>query len=477
MFRVRNWFRTFVLSAAVALIAAGSTFAFTTHTDRWTLNRTVVMHLSLGGGPLQDGFPSFDDSAADALRMWNQVLSHMQFSGRVASPLPPEADDYNNSVFFARDVYGEAFGNNVLAVTLTSRRGDITVEADVIFNDAVAWDSYRGARQSEAEDFHRVALHEFGHSLGLGHPDEAGQTVTAIMNSRISSVETLQSDDISGARRIYDAGPPYRSIPSSTKLVNLSTRGFVGTGDNVLIGGFVVQGPDPMTVILRAIGGSLPGQRVNNPLNDPLIQLRNANGTLVAESDDWVDSPDAETIASYRLDPSNSLESAIFRTLGPGNYTALVRSFDNGDGQLNGNALVELFDVNATGGRAKNISTRGQVLTGDQVMIAGFIIGGSQPKEVVLRAIGPSLLDSNVPGALLDPTIDVFNSAGAFVTSNDNWEADPSAERVRTLNLAPRRMAESALARVFPAGTYTVIVRGANSSTGIGLVEAYEISQ
>ena len=477
MFSVRTICRTLLLGAAVTLPSLTPALAYSTDGDHWTYNRTVVMDLSLGEPrPLQDGFNSFNESAADALRMWNQVLVHMQFGWRIASPLPPSDADYDNSVEFSNTVFGDAFGKNVLAVTVTSRRGNITSESDVVFNSAEQWDSYRGPRQPGPEDFRRVALHEFGHVLGLDHPDDAGQSVSAIMNSRISNIETLQSDDVNGARSLYDNGPPYRAMQPSNNLINLSTRGYVSTGDNVMIGGFAVQGPDAMTVVLRAIGGSLAASSVSSPLHDPIIELRNSNGVLVAQNDDWIDSPDAETIASYRLDPTNSLESAVLRTLSPGNYTALVRSFDNGDGVLSGTALFELFDLHTTNGRAINISTRAQVLTGDQVMIAGFVIGGSQPKEVVVRGIGPSLLDSNVSGALLDPTIELRNSSGQVVASNDNWESDPNAARVRAVNLAPRRSPESALDRTLPAGGYTVIMRGVNASTGVGLIEVYEIA-
>jgi hypothetical protein len=346
----------------------------------------------------------------------------------------------------------------------------------VVFNSAVPWDSYRGLRQQGAEDFRRVALHEFGHVLGLDHPDEAGQTVSAIMNSHVSSTETLQSDDIRGAQSIYANGPDYVSVAPSTNLINLSTRGFVGTGDNLMIGGFVADGPESITVILRGLGHSLAGSGVGAPLHDPLMELRNANGSLVATSDDWIDSPDAATIASYRLDPSNSLESAILRTLAPGSYTVLLRSFDNGDGVLTGTALVELYDLHTSGARPRNISTRGQVLTGDDVMIAGFIIGGSQPKEVVLRGLGPSLLDSGVPGVLNDPSLELRDASGQLMTSNDNWETDPNAARVRALNLAPRRNVESAIDLTLNAGAYTVIMRGVNSGTGIGLIEVYDVA-
>lgn len=462
----------FSIRAALAYSASG---------EHWTLDRNVVMHLSLGGPhQLQDGFASFNDSAADALKIWNGYLAHMQFVPRVNSSLPPADSDSDNSVFFSSTVYGKAFGKNVLAVTLLSTRNTTTfTEGDTIFNTAVTWDSYRGPLQGNTLDFHRVALHEFGHTVGLDHPDEASpaQHVTAIMNSLISNIDALQPDDIAGGQSLYNSGPAYRTIPASGNLVNLSTRGFVGVNDQVLIGGFILDGSQSTTVILRAIAHSLAAFGIAQPLNDPQIELRDGNGTLLSTNDDWIDSADAQTIASYRLDPGNSTESAIMRTLTPGNYTALVRSFDNGDGNLTGTGLVEIYDLHAnTGGRARNISTRGQVQTGDDVMIAGFIVGGTQPKEVVVRGLGPSLLDSNVAGALLDPTIEVHNATGQTIASNDNWQTDPGASRVMTLNLAPKRNAESALDLTLSPGTYTVIMRGVANSTGIGLIEVYDTS-
>ena len=131
------------------------------------------------------------------------------------------------------------------------------------------------------------------------------------------------------------------------------------------------------------------------------MEVRNAAGTLVAQSDDWFEDVNAETIGSYGLDPSNSRESALLQTLSPGNYTAIVKAFDNHDGDLTGNALVELYDLHASGGRAGNISTRGQVLAGDNVVIAGFIVGGPQSKEVVIRGLGPSLGTAGIANALL----------------------------------------------------------------------------
>jgi hypothetical protein len=464
--------------AALLLCCVAPAFGFVTDGGkRWTLNRTVVMHLSLGAPRfLQDGSPSFNESAAAALRTWNQYLPHMQFEPRVASPLPPVDDDSNNSVFFASNVYGTAFGQNTLAVTLISSRNNVYLETDVIFNNREAWDSYRGGLQEGLMDFHRVALHEFGHALGLDHPDEARQTVVAVMNSRVSNVDSLQADDINGARAIYGQGPAYRSVPPAANFANISTRAFIGTGANVLIGGIIVQGSQPASVIVRGIGRSLGAFNISNPLYDPLIELRNQNGTLVAENDDWIGDPNAETIASYRLDPTNSLESALLSTLGAGNYTVQVRAFNNGDGNLTGVGLVEAYALNNSASRPGNVSSRAQVLTGDNVMIAGFIIGGSAPKEVVVRGIGPSLASAGVAGALPDPTLTLVDGAGNVLAFNDDWQADPNAGRVSSSGLAPSRPVESAIARTLNPGSYTAIVRGQNNATGIGLAEVYDLT-
>ena len=445
----------------------------------WNKNRTVLVHLSLPeGGPFTDGFATFNDSAEDALNTWNQHLVHMKFAVNKNSILPASDGDANTSVTMGPTIHGEQFGNGVLAVTLVSPRGSHLIEADVVFNSDWDWDSYRGALQVGREDFHRVALHEFGHVLGLDHPDEANpkQTVAAIMNSHINNLDSLQPDDINGAHSIYDSGPPYLSSNPSSNLVNLSTRAFVGTGNNVVIGGFIIQGSQPATVILRGIGNSLPALGITNALTDPVIELHDNGGGTISESDDWVDDSWASTVASYRIEPTNSRESAILATLAPGSYTVVLRAFDNGDGNLTGTGLIELYDLHTTGGRAGNISTRGPVLTGNQVLIGGFIVGGAQTKEVVVRAMGPSLTAAGVTGALADPTVELRDASGGLVDSNDNWATHPKAAQIQAEGLAPTQPAESALQATLNPGSYTAIVRGANGTTGVGLVEIYDLS-
>lgn len=470
------------LLAAIALsllFSAVPSFGYTVLGGSWTRNRTVVMHLSLppGSGTLQDGFNSLGESAEDALNIWNQHLAHMRFAVDRNSILPPEDRDGDTSVFMSDTVYGMAFGNNTLAITLIASRNSNMFEADVIFNSAWTFDSYRGNLQPGVQDFHRVALHEFGHVLGLGHPDQANppQSVTALMRSIINHIDSLQPDDIAGAQSIYSNGPPYLTSNPSSNLVNLSTRAFVSTGDNALIGGFIVQGSQPATVVLRAIGNSLRAFGITGALRDPIMELHGSSG-LIATSDDWIDSSNATTIASYHLDPANSLESAIIATLAPGSYTVIVRAFDNHDGNLTGVGLVELYDLHTTDGRAGNISTRAQVLTGNNVMIGGFIVGGSQAKQVVARGIGPSLAQFGIAGPLNDPALELYNGAGTLVSSNNNWADGPDAGAIQAAGLAPGQPAESALQATLNPGNYTAIVRGVSNTTGVALVEVYDLS-
>jgi predicted outer membrane repeat protein len=248
-------------------------------------------------------------------------------------------------------------------------------------------------------------------------------------------------------------------------LANISTRLRVETGDNVLIGGFIVTGAEAKKVIVRAIGPSLP---VAGKLANPSLELYDSSG-LIVSNDDWKSTQQAE-IESTGLQPPNDLESAIVATL-PANaaYTAIMR----GANSTTGVGLIEVYDLDRTvDSKLANISTRGLVQTGDNVMIGGLIVLGADPQNVIVRAIGPSL---PLPGKLADPSLELHDGNGALVVSNDNWRSDQEAEITAT-GIPPTNDAESAIVRTLMPGNYTAIVSGRNGTNGIALVEAYAIA-
>lgn len=200
------WIR-FAAALAVAGAGAAGLSAYVLFDDPWP-DGTVVLNLQLGpSSHLTDGSASWGASAESALASWNQVISRVQFTVVRDSTAPKGDGNGVNNVFFSNDIYGKAFGSNVLAVTTNWLRRTTRVEADVVFNTAINWDSYTGNVRPGVPDFHRVALHEFGHVLGLDHPDDYGQTQASIMDSHISNLFQLTSDDVAGARALYGAVP------------------------------------------------------------------------------------------------------------------------------------------------------------------------------------------------------------------------------------------------------------------------------
>ena len=248
-------------------------------------------------------------------------------------------------------------------------------------------------------------------------------------------------------------------LPSASPLANISTRLNVLTGDSVLIGGFIISGPDNKKVVLRAIGPNLsnPPFNLSGVLADPTIDLHDGTGAIIASNDNWKDSQQAD-ITATGLAPTNDLESAILQTLAPGAYTAIVRGKNGGTGV----GLVEVYDGDpSANAKLTNISTRGAVGTGDNVMIGGFVVGAGASATVVVRAIGPSLSNPpfNLTGVLQDPTLSLFDAHGTMIASNDNWKDTQQAE-LQATSLAPTDDRESAILATLPPGSFTVIVRG-----------------
>ncbi len=257
---------------------------------------------------------------------------------------------------------------------------------------------------------------------------------------------------------------PVTPLPHS--LLNVSTRLQSQGGDNVLIGGFIINGLAAKKVVLRAIGPSLP---VPGKLADPVLELHDGTGAMIAQNDNW-NAHRADTLITG-LAPANEHEAAIAITLPPGRYTAVVRGLNNS----NGIALVEAYDLSSdSNSKLANISTRGKVETGDNVMIGGFILGGGQPTQVVLRAIGPSLANFGVAGPLADPTLEVHDGNGALLAQDDDWRMYQEQQLTQT-GLAPTEDRESAMLLLLQPGAYTAIVRGKNNGTGVGLVEVYNL--
>ena len=323
-----------------------------------------------------------------------------------------------------------------------------------------------------------------------GPPD----VIASLVVDGIPQPSRIYGGPMSGAPNILPefGGSGTVSVGPISILGNISTRAFVQTDDNVVIGGFIVHGTETKRVIIRAIGPELgaPPYNVPNALANPTLELHDANGALIASNNNWattiiggiITASQVHDIQASGYGPSNSLESAIIADLAPGNYTAIVRGVND----TTGVALVEVYDLSPDASSILgNISTRAFVQTGDNVMIGGFIVQTTEPKRVIVRAIGPELTQYGVPNVLVNPTLDLYDGTGALIASNDNWMTtviggiitSNQVADIRNSGHAPTDGTESAIIAELPAGNYTAIVRGVNNTTGVALVEVYDLDQ
>jgi len=268
---------------------------------------------------------------------------------------------------------------------------------------------------------------------------------------------------------------------SADRLVNISSRTGVGTDANVMIAGFVVGGGTPKKVLIRAVGPGLGQFNLGGLLADPVLELHDAN-SVIATNDNW-SSTDATAMSdagAFALTPG-SKDAALVATLNPGAYTAIV----SGVNRTSGLALVEVYDLSGTA-RLINISTRAQVGTGASILISGMVVGSAPgTRHVLIRAAGPALAPApfNVAGTLADPTLTLL-SGNTVLATNDNWSSgDATATAALTAAMAqagafPFTMGskDAALLVDLPSGPYTIQVSGVNNTSGVALLECYDLT-
>jgi len=293
------------------------------------------------------------------------------------------------------------------------------------------------------------------------------------VNSLSATITRFSPDNTDTVFASTGFSPAFIAVQRSPRLVNISTRLNVLTGENVLDAGFIVLGVGSKTVLIRGLGPSLAGMGISGTLADPILELHSSDtNEIIAENDNWKNNQQAE-IEATGIPPSSDAEAAIVATLEAGAYTVIER----GKGDTTGVGLVEVYDLGADfGPELANISTRGFVDTGNDVMIAGFIAASSSggSGDVIVRALGPSLGSAGVMNPLADPTLELHNSNGSLIASNDDWRSDQESAIIAT-GIPPTNDAESAIVLTLAPGAYTAIEAGKDGGTGVGLVEVYNL--
>ena len=249
-----------------------------------------------------------------------------------------------------------------------------------------------------------------------------------------AGLESGYSEEVSAIVSPPDSTPePPGSTLEPQYLLNISTRVLVRGGDHVMIGGFIIEGDSNKDIVFRALGPSLANLGVPRVLADPTLEVYDSTGTLIDQNDNWTTIPSGTVPAGF--EPPHPAEAVVVASLAPGSYTAVLRSADGSAG----NALCELYDLAPGNSTVRNISTRGEVGTGDDVMIGGFIIGGTTPTKIMVRAIGPSLAAFGVTGVLPDPVLELHDKDGSLIYQNDNWRAEQAQQIIDTTIRLPTK--------------------------------------
>jgi hypothetical protein len=501
-----------------------------------TLDVDSTGNLFIGGVELESGqiwcvrstnaknggvVPTFDQSTAANLGgriVAGQRINPQGLAGQVFLAVDRSGTITNNNIYILASVQPAGFATGTDVMFARSTNGGQTFNAPRRINDdpvnhakwhwfgtlsvapngridAVWLDTRNAANNTDSQLFYsysfdggntwalNVAIsNAFNPFVGYPNQNKLGDYITMVSDNAGANVAYAAT--FNGEEDIYYV----RIVPSQSFLGNISTRTFVQTGADVMIGGFIVDGSGPRTIIVRAIGPELTRFGVPNALADPALDLHNSTGALIASNNNWQTTVIGGIITSNQIGaiqnsghaPTQPSESAIIATLQPGNYTAIVRGVSN----TTGVALVEVYDLSTdTASVLGNISTRSFVQTGNNVMIGGFIIEGSGPKTVIVRAIGPELTRFGVPNALDNPALDLHNSTGALIASNNNWQTtviggiitSDQVSAIQNSGHAPTQLSEAAIIATLQPGNYTAIVRGVNNTVGVALVEVYDL--
>ena len=316
---------------------------------------------------------------------------------------------------------------------------------------------------------------------GLGFDSSAGQIVGTYSPqgnaSAASKGKPLTGGVITNVQLFATNSNGTSTIPlvfflAPKGVVNISTRLAIGTDQNVLIAGFIVTGNAPKKLIIRGIAPSLG---IAGALQDPTLELREGEN-LLGSNDDWRSTQEQDIIATT-IPPSDNRESALVAILNPGAYTAVIA----GKNGSTGIGLAEAYDLgtasleSTSNSKLANISTRGFVQTGDDVMIGGFIVSGAATK-VIVRAVGPSLANRGVAGAIEDTTLDFVDGNGSVIVANDDWRTGTQEQQIIDTTVPPEDDRESAVVATINPGGYTAVIRGKNGRIGVALVEVYVLN-
>ena len=421
----------------------------------------------------------------DPTKKWHQFPSLAQFALTLAPGSLPPIGQHAPSITYDQDIM--VFDNgekSIFQVPAGEQRGYASPRKYKLdLNTKVAtevWNFEMGQSivcpfcGSVYEDAPLNYLVDYAFDNAGGAGNEVAQLLG--LNAAGETIFYYQYSTAAGCTTAYNSSPLHlesTKFPTvGPQALNLSTRGVVSVGDNVLIGGFIVTGTDPKTMVLRALGPSLSGFGLSGVLTDPILSVHDSSGNVIATNDDWQTDPGASEITANGLAPTNPSESATLQTLAPAAYTVVVTGKDSTPGI----GLVELYDLSPlSNSKLANISTRGSVGINDDVLISGFIVGDVASTTVVVRAIGPSLASSGVSGVLSDPTLTIYDVNGSAIASNDNWQDDINSIDIEQNGLAPTNALESAIVLLLPAGAYSAIVRGVNGGTGNALAEFYDL--